>query len=516
MKDIETYYHQYIKARKHTKCLYLEEYFQDTTNETYCFLELAVYFNSVGIVESESIHEVNSNNSKCGVQCDINIEVLKKIKILAPIDKVYDFFSFDFDTDMKQKIINLLNQDVKGVLIPIYLMNSERKGYINILMLYFEEKIAISNLIKHSFTIGKFLQEFPVLEGVIMAEVSLLSNICAFNDKLNKLKPKVSSDENIFNCIMKKLKFPNARTFLTIANSSYEGKKNYGKMLLYKVVNINHHNVDLFNIKDEIEIMVDPKDTNISGLENVCRIIFKQTCPVNWQNAREVRKYLEMSNEKIGLVIAGYFRDFPDDFGATIEKNWIVYGLAQTNRIQYDAAVSFCGDKGFELYLKNERILYNGVCFRYFTNYHESNELSEQIAKLDFLSKVKINLISDIINEAGKQKHGTMLVFHSNAKEESQRLGNCGRALEVNPIKIKNEMSNLVQLTTIDGALMIDFEGVCYALGVILDGNASEKSQRGRGARYNSGLAYVDTQKKLGYECLAIVVSEDGTVDILS
>lgn len=73
-------------------------------------------------------------------------------------------------------------------------------------------------MIEKMFTkVGKFLQEFPVLEGVIMAEVSLLSNICAFNDKLNKLKPKVSSDENIFNCIMKKLKFPNARTFLTIA-----------------------------------------------------------------------------------------------------------------------------------------------------------------------------------------------------------------------------------------------------------------------------------------------------------
>lgn len=70
-------------------------------------------------------------------------------------------------------------------------------------------------------------------------------------------------------------------------------------------------------------------------------------------------------------------------------------------------------------------------------------------------------------------------------------------------------------MTSIDGALIIGFDGMCYALGAILDGIASEDSQRGRGARYNSGLAYVDTQYKQGEDCLIAVISEDETIDIL-
>ena len=167
------------------------------------------------------------------------------------------------------------------------------------------------------------------------------------------------------------------------------------------------------------------------------------------------------------------------------------------------------------MYFKNERILYDGVRFQYFRNYIKNDITNEQIVNVNFLSDEQKKLISNIINKASKQNHGTMLVFHANASEEAQRLGKCGRALELYPIQIQNEIKNLVQITSIDGALMIDFDGMCYALGAILDGNASENSKRGRGARYNSGLAYVDTQKKLGRDCLAVVISEDESIDIL-
>jgi hypothetical protein len=66
-------------------------------------------------------------------------------------------------------------------------------------------------------------------------------------------------------------------------------------------------------------------------------------------------------------------------------------------------------------------------------------------------------------------------------------------------------------VTAIDGAVMIDPSATCYAIGVILDGVASQKGNAARGARYNSAIRYVDGRD--GF--LAIVVSEDGSIDLI-
>jgi DNA integrity scanning protein DisA with diadenylate cyclase activity len=67
-------------------------------------------------------------------------------------------------------------------------------------------------------------------------------------------------------------------------------------------------------------------------------------------------------------------------------------------------------------------------------------------------------------------------------------------------------------ITAIDGAVLIDPTTTCYAIGVILDGLASNKGTPSRGARYNSAIRYVETCK---YPCLAIIVSEDGSIDLV-
>ncbi|MBS1485567.1 MAG: hypothetical protein HP060_02075 [Opitutales bacterium] len=38
----------------------------------------------------------------------------------------------------------------------------------------------------------------------------------------------------------------------------------------------------------------------------------------------------------------------------------------------------------------------------------------------------------------------------------------------------------------------------------------------GRGARYNSAVKYIDYRKALGETCMAVVVSEDANVDIVT
>lgn len=73
-------------------------------------------------------------------------------------------------------------------------------------------------------------------------------------------------------------------------------------------------------------------------------------------------------------------------------------------------------------------------------------------------------------------------------------------------------------LTSIDGALLVDPLGTCYAAGVILDGDAIKgKGTSSRGARYNSAIRYVygaaETTSKC--ECLAVVISKDGTINMV-
>lgn len=119
-----------------------------------------------------------------------------------------------------------------------------------------------------------------------------------------------------------------------------------------------------------------------------------------------------------------------------------------------------------------------------------------------------IDRIVRLVQEAEKEKHGTMLLISRHAKKEAQRLGK--QATQIKPKKLSSEI--LKNLTAIDGALLINPKGKCYAIGVILDGMATEAGDPSRGARYNSAIRYTKTSKA---PCLAIVISEDGGIDFI-
>ncbi len=66
-------------------------------------------------------------------------------------------------------------------------------------------------------------------------------------------------------------------------------------------------------------------------------------------------------------------------------------------------------------------------------------------------------------------------------------------------------------ITSIDGAVLFDTNGNCHAIGVILDGKASETEDISNGARHNSAKRY----KNINTSCVIIIVSEDGYVTAL-
>ncbi len=110
--------------------------------------------------------------------------------------------------------------------------------------------------------------------------------------------------------------------------------------------------------------------------------------------------------------------------------------------------------------------------------------------------------------QATEAAHGTMLVVHPAAASEAKRL--YPQAQLIQPTFL--DSTTLGAATNIDGAVMLDPEGQCHAVGVILDGKATGTGRASRGARFNSAVRYHQAR---GSNALIIIASEDGMIDIL-
>lgn len=103
---------------------------------------------------------------------------------------------------------------------------------------------------------------------------------------------------------------------------------------------------------------------------------------------------------------------------------------------------------------------------------------------------------------------GSTVVVSLDAAAEARRLA--AQGTRIAPRALEPEV---VQAATgIGGALLLDRDGVCHAIGVILDGVATPHGERSRGSRFNSAANYVRGRPGT----LAVVVSEDGSVDLLA
>jgi hypothetical protein len=106
------------------------------------------------------------------------------------------------------------------------------------------------------------------------------------------------------------------------------------------------------------------------------------------------------------------------------------------------------------------------------------------------------------------QKHGTMLVVSEDAHREAERLQN--QSITIQPKTLSPVI--VERISGIDGAVLLDRDCRCHAIGVILDGMASQAGDSSRGARYNSAVRYVSSAK---VPTLCLVVSEDGYVNMV-
>jgi hypothetical protein len=117
--------------------------------------------------------------------------------------------------------------------------------------------------------------------------------------------------------------------------------------------------------------------------------------------------------------------------------------------------------------------------------------------------------ILHLIKGAAATGQGGMLVFSEAAEQEAERLREDG--IRVKPFMLEAE--DLPAFSVMDGAILMDLEGCCHALGVILDGLACPGADSSRGARYNSALRY--HAKNAGKKLLLAVLSDDGMFNLI-
>ena len=221
--------------------------------------------------------------------------------------------------------------------------------------------------------------------------------------------------------------------------------------------------------------------------------------PVPLRDHRSIRKLLELTEGRTGLV-----SDAANVFGLGIALS--------ENEPQYEplATVQFTNHYGWELRHAEHTLM------RVVSN---TPRLPQGKVQADNFARVLHQVFPDVdaagaaylwelALEASGQSHGTMLCISTGAKPEAERLRR--QCFRVVPRAMTAPV--LRQASSIDGAVLIEPSGVCYAIGVILDGQATEKGDSSRGARYNSAVRYTSSSP---YPCLAVVVSEDGWIDLL-
>lgn len=261
----------------------------------------------------------------------------------------------------------------------------------------------------------------------------------------------------------------------------------------------------------------------VKGLD----VSFQNTPEFERKNYRVIRKVLELANGGDVVVVA----DANRILGLSRFENFkgvrsVVFSL-EGNYWEVFVSDEFLGEQKFP---KEVVVNFGGVDFlslvRFrngfpevykggINRYEIRKYLKSVFGELD---EQKVKKVSKLVEEVSKFSHGALMVITTTemAKRESSRLSS--RLFKVNPFSLFDDKNNikldlLKSIASIDGAFMVDTDGVCYGIGIILDGDVSIAEKSSRGARYNSSVRYIESRNS---KALAVVISDDGMIDIVS
>jgi hypothetical protein len=228
------------------------------------------------------------------------------------------------------------------------------------------------------------------------------------------------------------------------------------------------------------------------------KIDIKLTTPVQFRSIVAVRKLLQMTSKDLALLC---------------DAN-VIFGLGSVLPT-YDLST----EDVFTVHFVKQFAwtLLHGVFPLMHVRYGEPSIRIAGFPEAEFLGSLRrvfpglrdeaVNRLRTIALTVAGQSHGCMLVITEDAEGEAERLK--AQCTGVEPFPLTD--SFIPMLTAIDGSILVDTEGSCHAVGVILDGKASEKCSPERGSRYNSAVRYVSE----GSDRMVVVKSEDGAVSLM-
>jgi sensor domain DACNG-containing protein/sensor domain DACNH-containing protein/DisA checkpoint controller-like protein len=225
-------------------------------------------------------------------------------------------------------------------------------------------------------------------------------------------------------------------------------------------------------------------------------ISLRLSTPVKLDDINAVRKLMEASGKNASLLSDGYavygFGRVIDDYDPESESIFI---MSIKERGVWD--ISHAGKSLFTV--------------------------TDGVGRLT-VSPLNISLLRDTIHRtvpgaetdtllrlaeaASNNKHGAMLIISANAEEEAHRLS--PQVWRVEPTELDSTI--VEQLTDIDGGILVDNQGKCHAIGVILDGTADGVGTPARGSRFNNAVRYLNSNPP---PAVVVVYSTDGRIDIL-
>jgi len=235
--------------------------------------------------------------------------------------------------------------------------------------------------------------------------------------------------------------------------------------------------------------------------------------PISIKNYRLARKLIEISSDELYIVctqshILGFINvqeanRFHVRYRGKDAWNIGVFFTCVMINISRSKWNIYLGHHGVP---PSRLFIYNNGLFQQNEKQH-----SDYIGELKSLfPECNITALTDIITSARTQAHGTMIVVSEKAKDEVIRLSHC--CIPIVPACLDSLTTKYI--TAIDGALIIDPNGICYAIGAILDGEHKQGNGENidRGARHNSARRYTHW---VDSKCLILTVSEDGDVTVI-
>lgn len=254
----------------------------------------------------------------------------------------------------------------------------------------------------------------------------------------------------------------------------------------------------------------------ISNVDIDKKLMLKDPIPLNKKNVRLIRKMLQSAGHGNQSLLV-----------KKEAEGWKIVAICLRTNDKFTGCIQFSilGHMSWKMQIENNDCLW-----------YKSGQLEvrEDGYYLDLFKKKYITLygenpdnnLIEIFKKICKQKHGTVMIVAENVNDNKEldpyQLKSSGIDIyrETDESELNNskfiEKDFVDGITSIDGAIFVDRKANCYGMGYILNGALPLVGRPDRGARYNSTARYISNLKEYDKCAIAVIVSEDKTIDIIS